>query len=50
MAGDITGLDLDANAVILSACNSGGPGDTTSGESLSGLARPSSSPARVPCW
>jgi len=38
-AGDITGLDLDANVVILSACNSGGPGDTTSGESLSGLAR-----------
>jgi CHAT domain-containing protein len=38
-AGDITGLDLDANAVILSACNSGGPGNSTSGESLSGLAR-----------
>jgi len=38
-AGDITGLDLDADIVILSACNSGGPGDTTSGESLSGLAR-----------
>lgn len=38
-ASDVTGLDLDANIVILSACNSGGPGDTTSGESLSGLAR-----------
>ena len=31
-------LDLDANLVILSACNSGG-GDGKSGESLSGLAR-----------
>jgi CHAT domain-containing protein len=38
-ASDITGLDLDANAVILSACNTGGPGNSTSGESLSGLAR-----------
>ncbi len=38
-AGDITGLDLDADAIILSACNSGGPGNSTSGESLSGLAR-----------
>lgn len=38
-AGDITGLDLDADTVILSACNSGGPGNSTSGESLSGLAR-----------
>ena len=38
-ASDITGLDLDANTVILSACNSGGPGGATSGESLSGLAR-----------
>jgi CHAT domain-containing protein len=38
-ASDVTGLDLDANVVILSACNSGGPGNTTSGESLSGLAR-----------
>jgi CHAT domain-containing protein len=38
-AGDIVGLNLDANLVILSACNSGGPGGTTAGESLSGLAR-----------
>jgi CHAT domain-containing protein len=38
-ASDVTGLDLDANVVILSACNSGGPGNSTSGESLSGLAR-----------
>src|SRR6185312_9311935 len=38
-ASDVTGLDLDANAIILSACNSGGPGNSTSGESLSGLAR-----------
>jgi CHAT domain-containing protein len=35
----VTGLDLDANAVILSACNTGGPGSSTGGESLSGLAR-----------
>jgi CHAT domain-containing protein len=35
----ILGLDLDADLVILSACNSGGPGGTTAGESLSGLAR-----------
>ena len=36
---DVVGLDLDADLVILSACNSGGPGGTTAGESLSGLAR-----------
>jgi CHAT domain-containing protein len=35
----ILGLDLDADLIILSACNSGGPGDQTAGESLSGLAR-----------
>jgi CHAT domain-containing protein len=35
----VAGLDLDADLVILSACNSGGPGGTTAGESLSGLAR-----------
>jgi CHAT domain-containing protein len=38
-ASDIVGLNLDADLVILSACNSGGPGGTTAGESLSGLAR-----------
>ena len=38
-ASKITGLELDADIVILSACNSGGAGNTTSGESLSGLAR-----------
>ncbi len=38
-ASDVVRLDLDANLVILSACNSGGPGGTTAGESLSGLAR-----------
>ena len=38
-ASDIVGLHLDANLVILSACNSGGPGGTVAGESLSGLAR-----------
>ena len=36
---DITGLKLDADAVILSACNSAGPGGESAGESLSGLAR-----------
>ncbi|HVY13686.1 MAG TPA: CHAT domain-containing tetratricopeptide repeat protein [Rhodopila sp.] len=36
---EVTGLKLNADAVILSACNSGGPGGTTAGESLAGLAR-----------
>ncbi|HUB45008.1 MAG TPA: CHAT domain-containing protein, partial [Acetobacteraceae bacterium] len=36
---DVVGLDLDADAVILSACNSGGPGGADGGDSLSGLAR-----------
>jgi len=35
----VLGLDLDADAVILSACNSGGPGGADAGDSLSGLAR-----------
>lgn len=38
-ASQVVGLDLDADLVILSACNSGGPGGATAGESLSGLAR-----------
>ena len=38
-ASQVVALDLDADLVILSACNSGGPGGTTAGESLSGLAR-----------
>ncbi len=38
-ASDIASLDLDADTVILSACNTGGPGKSTGGESLSGLAR-----------
>ena len=38
-ASDVAGLDLDADVVILSACNIGGPGNSTSGESLSGLLR-----------
>ena len=38
-ASDVMGMNLDANLVILSACNSGGPGGHTAGESLSGLAR-----------
>ncbi len=38
-ASQVVRLELDADLVILSACNSGGPGGTTAGESLSGLAR-----------
>ena len=38
-ASKVVRLDLDADLVILSACNSGGPGGSTAGESLSGLAR-----------
>jgi CHAT domain-containing protein len=38
-ASAVVGLDLDADLVVLSACNSGGPAGTTAGESLSGLAR-----------
>jgi CHAT domain-containing protein/tetratricopeptide (TPR) repeat protein len=37
-ASKVSGLKLDADAVILSACNSAGPGGAA-GESLSGLAR-----------
>ena len=36
---DVVDMDLDADAVILSACNTGGPSGTLSGESLTGLAR-----------
>ncbi len=38
-ASEIAGLKLDAETVLLSACNSGGPGGSAPGESLSGLAR-----------
>ncbi len=38
-ATDVMGMHLDADLVILSACNSGGAGAQTGGESLSGLAR-----------
>jgi CHAT domain-containing protein len=38
-ASDVTGLDLDADLVILSACDTGGPDGGAAGESLSGLAR-----------
>ncbi|HUN40416.1 MAG TPA: CHAT domain-containing tetratricopeptide repeat protein [Acetobacteraceae bacterium] len=38
-ASDVVGMNLDADLIILSACNSGGPGGSTAGESLSGLAR-----------
>jgi CHAT domain-containing protein len=36
---DILDIPLDADLVVLSACNTGGPGEETGGESLSGLAR-----------
>ena len=36
---DVMTMQLDADVVILSACNSGGPNGASSGESLSGLAR-----------
>jgi len=35
----VVGLDLDADVVILSACNSAGPNGSMAGDSLSGLAR-----------
>lgn len=38
-ASAVTRMDLDADAVILAACNSAGPDGTGAGESLSGLAR-----------
>jgi CHAT domain-containing protein len=38
-ASQVVQMDLDADLIILSACNSGGPGGATAGESLSGLAR-----------
>jgi CHAT domain-containing protein len=38
-ASEVSSLKLDADVIILSACNSGGPGGVTGGESLSGLAR-----------
>ncbi|MGH7152308.1 MAG: CHAT domain-containing protein, partial [Acetobacteraceae bacterium] len=38
-ATDVVSMDLDADLIILSACNSGGPEGGTAGESLSGLAR-----------
>jgi CHAT domain-containing protein len=38
-ASEIAGLKLDADVVLLSACNSGGAGGSAPGESLSGMAR-----------
>ncbi len=38
-AGEVAQLDLDADLVLLSACNTAAPGDGAGGEGLSGLAR-----------
>ena len=38
-ASQVAGMDLDADAVVLSACNTGGPAGSAAGESLTGLAR-----------
>ncbi len=38
-AADVASLRLDANLVVLSACNTAGPDGTSAGEAFSGLAR-----------
>jgi CHAT domain-containing protein len=38
-ASEVLGLKMDADLVVLSACNTGGPGGEGGGEALSGLAR-----------
>jgi CHAT domain-containing protein len=38
-ASEVSDLELNADLVVLSACNTGGPGLETGGEALSGLAR-----------
>jgi CHAT domain-containing protein len=39
LAGDVVELRLDADLVVLSACDTGGPAKQTGGEALTGLAR-----------
>jgi CHAT domain-containing protein len=38
-AGDVVGMRLDADLVVLSACNTAGPDGKSAGEAFSGLAR-----------
>ena len=49
-ASDVADLDLDANAVILSACNTGGPGTSSGVKACRAWRGRSSSPARARCW